>query len=525
MAIADITVIGSGAAATTTLIELFTKLIDDPFTERKIEITVVEKYPEFWKGIPYGARSSVNSLTITAISDFISSGKERDLFFNWLKENQDQWANYYRIHGGLAAKNWLEKNLALVENSEWNMVYIPRFVFGIYMHDKMLNLLKTIEEKHLAHVTLIQAEAIDVTLNDDNFYSVILENPNKEISTIITKKLVVAIGSAPVRKSVDVDISSREYIYINELYEPSLDDNLKIVQNFLVGTQKAEERNVLVIGSNASCIELIYLLNHRPDILGVVNKIVAISRAGRMPYHISTVEYEEYPSENLDRVRMEGNYNIHTLVEATKKDIQTAVQYKVIVPYVDHIINYTLELMQILDRDSHKIFFGIYGPQLTRLIRRSGPAYKNSSDYLIKTGKLQLLKGSFLNIEPTSQGGALKYMASNNQFQTHHFPFKVVINCSGSDSLESSSSRLIYNLVQKNICKVNLSGKGFLVNEKFEAAPNLYIMGPLLGGNMNKLIHFWHLESVARLLQLSPFLAEILLSRKVHQCSLIFRSS
>src|SRR5699024_7545406 len=113
---------------------------------------------------------------------------------------------------------------------------------------------------------------------------------------------------------------------------------------------------------------------------------------------------------------------------ATKKDLQPAVQHEVIVPYVDQVIGYTIELMQILDEDSKKVFFGIYGPQLSRLIRRSGPAYKSSSESLIKAEKLQLLKGRFLNIEPTSQGGTLSYMDSNDQSQTYHIPFRVVIN-------------------------------------------------------------------------------------------------
>ena len=59
---------------------------------------------------------------------------------------------------------------------------------------------------------------------------------------------------------------------------------------------------------------------------------------------------------------------------------------------------------------------------------------------------------------------------------------------------------------------MNLSGKGFEVNEKFEAAPNLFVMGPLLGGNVNKLIHFWQLENASRLTYLAPYLAKELLT-------------
>jgi hypothetical protein len=59
---------------------------------------------------------------------------------------------------------------------------------------------------------------------------------------------------------------------------------------------------------------------------------------------------------------------------------------------------------------------------------------------------------------------------------------------------------------------MNLSRKGIEVNEKFEAAPNIYVFGPLLGGNMNKLIHFWQLENAARLSYLAPYLAKELLN-------------
>ena len=186
--IPDITLIGSGAAATTTLIELFLMLLANPLKGNILNISVVEKHPEFWKGIPYGSRSSLNSLTITAVSDFISNGKERELFLSWLKKNHNHWTYYYRENGGLAAKIWLEKNLPLLENNEWHAVYLPRFVFGVYMHDKMLNLLKMVEEKKLVQLTLIQAEAIDVSPKD-TYYDVKLESPEKRISNLKTKKL------------------------------------------------------------------------------------------------------------------------------------------------------------------------------------------------------------------------------------------------------------------------------------------------------------------------------------------------
>lgn len=509
MGIADILIVGSGAAATTTLIELFVKLIDEPFSPGKLNITVVEKYHEFWKGIPYGSRSSVNSLTITAISDFISSGKEKESFFYWLRANLDTWSNYYRSAGGTGAKAWLENNLPLIEKSDWDAIYLPRFVFGIYMQSKMLGLLKQVQDDGLANVTQIQAEAISVS-SSYPYYTVELEYPDRSTLNVKTKKLVVAIGSAPVKTNVAQ--ANNNCVYINDLYDPLLDDNLQILKEALANTPDIQNRNLLIIGSNASSIELMYLLDNRPDLLALTNQIITISQTGIMPYHISDTRLDEYPCQNMDDVKVKGNYDIHTLIEATKKDIVPAVQEGVIVPYVDRVISYTIELMQGMDEDSKKLFFGVYGPHLTRLIRRSGPAYKGAANKLVANQKLKLLKGAFLNLEYSAGGACLNYLDADGHQKVYNVPFKVVINCSGANELHDSSSRLIRSLVEQNLCRVNLSGKGFLVNESFEAAPNLYIMGPLLGGNINKRIHFWHLENVARLLYLAPYLANELLS-------------
>src|SRR4051812_22192146 len=114
MEVADITMVGSGIAATLTLIELFNQLLNSDDATRKLSITVIEKNQEFWKGIPYGSRSSVNALTITSIHDFIYE-QERPVFFEWLKANKNEWASWYRERGGITAARWLKTNLPLIE--------------------------------------------------------------------------------------------------------------------------------------------------------------------------------------------------------------------------------------------------------------------------------------------------------------------------------------------------------------------------------------------------------------------------
>ncbi len=508
----DIAIVGSGIASTVTLIEVFRKLIDGVPDQKKLSISVIEKHHEFWLGIPYGSRSSVNALTITSIADFLTNEKERELFFDWFKIHQHELIEWYLLNGGLTAEYWLKNNKAALDKHDWKNIYLPRFMFGRYLHINITSLLKTIEERNLAHLTLINGEVIDVTPDGDGLYEVTIEMSDQSVTKLSAPKVVIATGSAPV-KDFNASFQNNDQIaYINNLYEPSAKVNTQKLEEVLTSVTDFENANVLIIGTNASSIELLYLLAGLPNLTNAMNKLVLVSKSGLLPYHISTKTLPHYLCEHLDQVNSKGSYSIEDLISAAMQDIKPAVKDGVIVPYIDRIIGYTIELMQPLDEEAKKKFLGIYGMQLSNLFRRSGTDYKQGEAILLEMQKLTSLKGSFADIEPTDKGGLLKYIdPETNELKTYDVPFKAVINCTGSNDLDKSSSKLIYNLVHNNIAKVNLSGKGFYVNEKFEAAPNLYVMGPLLGGNKNDRIHFWHLENASRLIYLAPFLADCLL--------------
>jgi len=498
----DIIIAGSGIACTTTVISLFRKLIDS-LTQQTISITVIEKHHEFWTGIPYGNRSSVNALTITSIADFFTDEKERDLFFEWFKLNKQELLSGYLTDGGLGASEWLQRNKTAIDNEDWEKVYLPRFMFGRYLNEILKDLLQVVESKQLVKLTLIIAEVINATPVDDQ-YEVTLEYPDKTQSKLIARKLVIATGSAPVM-NIAVDDS---VTLINNLYEPTVNDNIAKLETALTNVANVADRNVLLVGSNASSIEFLYLLAGLPHITSLINKLVVVSKSGLLPYHILDKELVHYSTENLDQLKKVEGYDIKTLVTAAMQDIKAAVKDGVIIPHIDRIISYTFELMERLGEEARKQFIGIYGMQLSNLFRRSGADYKGGEAALYQTQKLTLLKGAFVNVE----SGFLNYTDPQTGEQNRYDnPFKVVINCTGADDLDKSSSRLIHSLVHEDIAKVNLSGKGFYVNENFEAAPNLYIIGPLLGGNMNSRIHFWHLENASRLMYLAPFLADCLL--------------
>jgi uncharacterized NAD(P)/FAD-binding protein YdhS len=507
----DIAIAGSGISCTATLIEVFRKLIADETARPKVFITVFEKSYEFWYGVPYGSRSSVNALTITSVYDFFTDEKERASFFEWFKQNKEELIDYYLSVGGITSEEWLRRNSDALYNEDYKNVYLPRFMCGKYTQSKFDSLLYIVEDRGLAELNLITAEVIDVSPVKDEFI-VSYELADKTVSKLVAAKVVIATGSAPV-KEVVLPEGNDAVTLINNLYEPRIDKNINNIIAALEGVENKEERNVLLIGSNASSIEFLYLLGGLPQLTGLINKLVVVSRSGLYPYAIIKKTMDKYPADYLEKLKEKGNYNVEALVDAAAKDIKIAVKKGVIVHYIDRIIGLTMEMLQSLDEDAKKQFMGVYGIQLSNMFRRSGTDYKGGEIKMLEEKKLIMIKGGFSSMDATDEGGVLHYVDTDTEEkETYAAKFKIAINCTGANDLDKSSSRLIYNLVHNDIAEVNLSGKGFLVNKNFEAAPNLYIMGPLLGGNKNERIHFWHLENASRIMYLAPYLADCLLA-------------
>jgi uncharacterized NAD(P)/FAD-binding protein YdhS len=61
--------------------------------------------------------------------------------------------------------------------------------------------------------------------------------------------------------------------------------------------------------------------------------------------------------------------------------------------------------------------------------------------------------------------------------------------------------------MQNGLGRPNRTNRGLLVNDDFEASPNFYVIGPLIGGNFTTNLRFWHVESAPRIRSLAKLLA------------------
>jgi uncharacterized NAD(P)/FAD-binding protein YdhS len=305
---------------------------------------------------------------------------------------------------------------------------------------------------------------------------------------------------------------------IENLYEPKMETNIKRIYDSLKKSEKKEQNNLLIVGSNASALEATFNIMDISGIDDLINKFYFLSRDGAFPYRSNEgqINLDDHNLPALNSLKNASKVTSKQILEAVKKDVEKMKSLKVnIAEITDHMSKIINGLLVKLSPYEQRNFTNKHGVEIGKLQRKAGKEYCDVIDNLAQANKLENLKGNFVRLVCQEDKFAyLEYVESQTLVKkTFAKPVKFIINCCGFEDLTlHSSSELILSLIINNICTTNASKTGFKVNENFEADNNFFIMGPLLAGNSNKKMMIWHVESCTRICFLSKQLARVLLN-------------
>jgi uncharacterized NAD(P)/FAD-binding protein YdhS len=528
----DLAIIGAGISSAFTLIQYILILEQQNLTiagnsktsdlpTQPVKIIVTEKSGEFWTGMPYGSRSGQSSLLISSLKEFLPQQVEREQFTAWLTTNRESIFNSQVYNRGELSSQWLQSNEAAMSQGLWDDLFIPRYVFGLYLQQHVATILARAASKGLIEYDLVTTEVMDIrhvggatSLRSRDLYRVDLGATPGD-GHFIAKKLVLAIGSPPniafARESRTDDVV-RDICYIDNMYEPSLDFNIDRICQSLA--QQTDDRQVLIVGSNAGTLDTLYSINNSPVAKSLIDKFIVLSPNATFPHRISrdVVEIAYSPQNLLDLVQSKS-FTAKQILMAVERDVADATAQNINISdiYAD-ITKVVIQALNLLDVAEQKQFVDRYAVEIGKLQRRAGGEYLDVVDSLKSQHKLELLKGRFVKYLPLATIGlGCEYMDSEDRQQkVFEAPIGVIINCAGFQDVQRSSSVLIQNLIERGICIPNDSRRGFTIDRNFAANKNLYIMGPLVAGNMDGDFRVWHAESCQRILSFSQQLAKVL---------------
>jgi uncharacterized NAD(P)/FAD-binding protein YdhS len=500
----DLLIIGSGISCSLSLLHFLNEYESSIHTIKKtINIAIIERDEVFWKGMPYGNRSSVNALIITPLADFIHQ-EQKDEFLKWLESNFIIWKNILLNKGGDTAQLWLQENETLLIAKKWDDIYIPRFLYGMFIDEIIQKKINNAISKGFLNLKNIRAEVITVSKINHKAFAVTYQLPQQEYTQLIAKDILLAIGSPALKTNIYLPINA---LYINDIYFNSEDENLQQIFLQLSKIADFQLRNILIIGSNASAIEILYLLGSNNAIMKSIHSITVLSTSGALPNKMDdTKQVEAYEFSFLGKLQKD-TFTAKDLMQAILKEQEELFKKGLTLTQVHHLfipLFYELLNNQLSEKEQY-LFYTYYGMQFSKLIRRAGKDYYTVVNSLLTTNKLNFLKGTFNNVNRnTSTALTNKFQfLQNGVVKEYEIPMAVYINCMGFEPLNETTSPLLGSLIENNICEIHPNNIGFTVNEYFEASKNFYIMGPLLNGIFNKQNKLWHVENAKSIYHLA----------------------
>ena len=505
----NLLVVGAGISSAYTLMH-YIDILRQLKPAQPARIAVLDMVADFWTGVPYGSRTGYNPLIITALNEFIPQEPERSHFKEWLSAHKNQLFNEESAFGGPLTTLWLGTHKAEIENNDWDHVFLPRFVFGAYMKACMEDTIRKAAFENLAEFTLVQGEALDVQQTEDGL-RVDYTDTAGTAHHLIAEKLLLGIGSPPSNGFEAHHAGSPGFI--TDLYAEGLDHVLSTLKDRLVQKKDETERRLLIVGSNASTLDLIYALNNDPITSKLVTEYVVLSPNGAFPHRIHEKPVVvQFAAQSLVELIKNQIFTAKDILHSVREDVARAEAAGInIADIFPEISKRMIDALDLLSQEEQRKFVSIYAVEIGKLQRRAGYEYLNVVNQLIAEQRFIFVKGRFTGYIPEKDGGpGCLYTTPTGESQIMKGGFVSVVTCAGFQSVSQSKSTFIQSLLRNGICQANESDRGFVVNERFETSENCYLMGPLIAGNLSGNIRVWHAESCSRIINMSKSLADIL---------------
>jgi uncharacterized NAD(P)/FAD-binding protein YdhS len=507
VALEDVVFVGGGPSMVFALAHLLEDLAASEDTAQgPVRITVIHPNDEFGTGTPYAAGTGTWPLLITSARHLLPGGAENP-FVRWMQSIGTGWMDELRATGTEREVAWLAENQDAIDRGEIADVYLPRHLFGRFLRHRLARAMDA--ARGTARVRMVAARATGIArLGERRF---VIDTDDSAHPAIESAMVLLATGSPP---PPDDWAAADGAGYVHDVYRTG---GREIERRLADAVERsAADARVVILGSNAAAMEMLYMMRTAPRLLDRIRRITVVSIAGRLP---DPRDVRTGIAPACERLRgLAGDPAcppVDALLPAFLADVRdarangaTAEDLSGTVPRL------VLELLGRMEAEERVRFLaGAAGP-LQQMLRRSGGPYVNAAAALRASGKLEVLAGA---VSLTMDDDCLPVfsIAENGGPPVPLGDAAFVINCTGSATLDRDPTPLMRSLRASGdgVARINATRRGFAVDERFEATPNVFVMGPLLAGYSHGSTHVWRLESADRISLLAVPLAAAMRQR------------
>ena len=488
----DLVFVGAGASTAYVLLALLAGLrTEAPGPPRRI--AVVERAPDPFSGVAYGSRAARTSLLITPLRDFLPED-ERALFVPWLTQNKDWVFDEFLASAGPLAGRWWARHRAEIQRGAFDSLYLPRYVFGTYLMRRTRSAIASATAAGVATVDLVQ-DAVRSIEQDGDSYAL-----HGTDGVVHGRHVVLATGSAPVRPRLPDHAETPPAVLVDDPFD-EMGTALERIRHGLERAARRRAPHVVLIGANAGTMDMLFQINDLRVAALRNTTFTILSPRGELPERFDrSGPARPFTAARLLALEDSPDVPAAALYRAALDDIGRGRAAGLTVADTLPPISQALgRVVRRLSPDQAVEFAGRWGIEIGRYQRRAGGEYCDVVEELTAQDRLSIVAGSFTDVVPGEGTVTVRY-ADDGVLRELDRPADVVVNCGGPGKLlTDADASLPARLIERGLCRATPFGGGIAVDASLAAAPRLYVMGPLLAGNLVKGAPVWHMEHCGRI--------------------------
>ncbi|MBF9132803.1 FAD/NAD(P)-binding protein [Plantactinospora sp. S1510] len=472
--------VGGGPVAASVLAALADEL---PATGAPVpwEVILLDRNGETGGGEPHAAGTSAALLLNDRLAAIDSTGIG---FAHWLATHRKRWVADLAADPEPLVAAWLADHADQLCQDRFDDLFLPRVLLGEFLRQRFAAARRRLAARGVP-VRVLTGEVRTVRAAGDGWLLTVLDAP----APIAVDTALLGLGS-PLPPPPPVADHPGFFSYSQAREVPTFRARL----SRLLAAPDDGCRRVVVLGSAAAACEVLYLLEGT-----VASDVVVLSRSGRLPDGLPSGIAEPFTCRELsglETVWAAGTEppSSAELVEAVIRDVAAGRDrgYTIVdmLPALGAAFGSALpqlpptQVRRFVETDS---------PRYRRAIRHTSTDYALAIRRLVAAGRLSLGRAAVTDVAP-GPAGQLVVTAGDTRL-----PAVAVIDCRGFADVRTAAGPLLRDLLATGTVTANPSFRGLDVNERLEAAPGLFVLGPLLAGTSRGADQIWSLENVPRI--------------------------
>lgn len=501
--IVDLAIVGGGVSGSLSLVHFIHGLHAERKTMRKpLRIILFDGDGQFGAGLAYGTRSGAGALLISPLKGAVPEAASAELF-RFLLAYREQWTA--ELEQDPINRVWLSRHRAAVDAGRFEDLYLPRMLLKAFFRKKLDDAVQIAADQNIADIQFITATVRKIIREDTGF--AVQYSSDTALSCVHSRRVLLAAGLIPPPPRTG--FPKRDDI-IGNIYAPSLPENVQRLTS-IFSTGKASGRLVLV-GSNAAALEMLYHIRHTKALRKSVTAISMISTSGRLPDLWR--EPFQTPTDFPQLAALQRDHrdkNADDVIAAALADIVHVRKMGYLtVDFSRPLLERVFSCLAKMPYTDQRNFMERYSQQIIRQVGNvAGADYLDAAHELVADGTLQLIRGRYRQTQcPAGGEPEIEYQAAEDG-KFSYVSASAVVLCTGYPALQLTADPLITQLYTDPTCgmRINQGGRGFDVDDHFQAVPGFFVLGSLLSGICNAYGAYFDLENTARLWMLSELVA------------------